>query len=494
MGVRAAQDGQVGHRLKLDVVEVAALAGDEAWVLGPLDRLAEGAGGGVEYVGHRRDSPSDRGWGRCPIAHGRGGGADGRDDVVVTGTAADVAGDGVPDLVVGRVAVAGQQVGGGHDHARGAEAALQAVLLPERGLERMERVLAGGHALDRGDGGAVGLDGEDRARLHGSAVEVDGAGAALTRVAPDVGAREVHVLAQGLDEQASRLDIEFPLGAVDGEGDVFAHGPDLLRTTTCRVAIAGHVERSGPLADMSHGSAGGGPMVAPSGGGIKSRGGGTHVPSRGHWRPKRSKRRRNGRDRPFPRHPERWRARSTLEGPFRCPLERWWRGGAVRRASWRGADPPGHVLERRAEPVDHRVDLALRDHERRGDVQGVAAQDARGDAMPSAAPTACAGIVGSRGQPLRVDGHGRRQPDGPHLPDDGQCPRGVARPHPAPAPASRPGPPAPRPRGCRGLRGPRRTRRHAPSTCSRGRTSAGRGIVPERRLDAPPTRMPPSGW
>src|SRR6185436_256890 len=34
--VRAAKDGQVGHRLQLDVVEVAALAGDEARVLCPL--------------------------------------------------------------------------------------------------------------------------------------------------------------------------------------------------------------------------------------------------------------------------------------------------------------------------------------------------------------------------------------------------------------------------------------------------------------------------
>ena len=53
--VRAAQDGHVGHRLELDVVEVAAFAGDEARVLGPLDGLADdvGRGGSVEHVGHR---------------------------------------------------------------------------------------------------------------------------------------------------------------------------------------------------------------------------------------------------------------------------------------------------------------------------------------------------------------------------------------------------------------------------------------------------------
>ena len=61
--VRAAQDGHVGHRRELDVVEVVALAGDEARVLDPLDGLAEGVGRGVEHVGHRPVLPlrADRG-------------------------------------------------------------------------------------------------------------------------------------------------------------------------------------------------------------------------------------------------------------------------------------------------------------------------------------------------------------------------------------------------------------------------------------------------
>ena len=43
--VRAAQDGHVGHRRQLDVVEIVAVAGDEARVLDPLDRFAEDVGG-----------------------------------------------------------------------------------------------------------------------------------------------------------------------------------------------------------------------------------------------------------------------------------------------------------------------------------------------------------------------------------------------------------------------------------------------------------------
>src|SRR4051812_27798809 len=69
--------------------------------------------------------------------HRRGGFADRRDDVVVAGAAADVALDGVTDLVVAGIGVAREQVGRGHDHSRRAEAALEAVLLPEGLLERV---------------------------------------------------------------------------------------------------------------------------------------------------------------------------------------------------------------------------------------------------------------------------------------------------------------------------------------------------------------------
>src|SRR3954469_15158062 len=74
-----------------------------------------------------------------------GGVADGGDDVLVARAAAVVALDRVTDLGVGRVGGAVPQVDRGHDHARRAEAALQAVLLPEGGLHRVE-VLALGKA------------------------------------------------------------------------------------------------------------------------------------------------------------------------------------------------------------------------------------------------------------------------------------------------------------------------------------------------------------
>src|SRR3970040_3145986 len=86
-------------------------------------------------IGPSSSGRSGLGGGACP--HRGGGLADGGDDVLVTGAAAEVALDGVPDRRLGRVGVAREQVGGGHQHARCAEAALEAGLLPERLLERM---------------------------------------------------------------------------------------------------------------------------------------------------------------------------------------------------------------------------------------------------------------------------------------------------------------------------------------------------------------------
>src|SRR5215218_3216397 len=87
----------------------------------------------------RRGSGRDRGGGG---SRGGGGGradarrgaglhrrrslADGGHDVVVTGAPTEVALERVPDLAIGRLRVPIEQVGGRHDHARGAEAALEA--------------------------------------------------------------------------------------------------------------------------------------------------------------------------------------------------------------------------------------------------------------------------------------------------------------------------------------------------------------------------------
>ena len=87
-----------------------------------------------------------------------------------------------------------------HHHPRRAKAALQAVLLIEALLDRVELpVLL--EPFDRHDLPAVGLDGEHGAGLDGRSVEQHRACAAVRRVAADVRARQPQGLADEVDEQ-----------------------------------------------------------------------------------------------------------------------------------------------------------------------------------------------------------------------------------------------------------------------------------------------------
>src|SRR5258708_9593473 len=68
----------------------------------------------------------------------RRGPQDGLHDVLVAGAAAQVARQRPPDVLLGGVRVAVKQALAGHHHARRAESALQAVLLPEPLLHRAQ--------------------------------------------------------------------------------------------------------------------------------------------------------------------------------------------------------------------------------------------------------------------------------------------------------------------------------------------------------------------
>src|SRR5947208_5410579 len=135
-----------------------------------------------------------------------GRGLDRGHDVLIAGAAAEIAFDGVSDLGLARLGIPGEQVHGGHDQAGSAEAALQPVLVPERLLQRMQpAVLA--QPLDGPDLLALRLYGEDGAALDRVAVDQHGTRAALARVAADVRAREVELVAQHVREQRPRLDL-----------------------------------------------------------------------------------------------------------------------------------------------------------------------------------------------------------------------------------------------------------------------------------------------
>src|SRR6186713_53094 len=80
---------------------------------------------------------------------------DGLDDVDVAGAAAEVPRDGLADLELAGLAVLLQQRAGGEHHARSAEAALQAVFLPEALLHRVQ-LAALLRPLDGGEAAPVG--------------------------------------------------------------------------------------------------------------------------------------------------------------------------------------------------------------------------------------------------------------------------------------------------------------------------------------------------
>ena len=144
---------------------------------------------------------------RGPHALGRD--LHGADDLDVAGAPAEVALEARADLRVGGRRARLEQARRGHDHARGAEPALRATLLEESLLDRMERrgararldVPSRREALDRGDLASLDVERQDEARRHGPPVHQDRAGAAVPRVAGEVGPGEPEVAAKELEER-----------------------------------------------------------------------------------------------------------------------------------------------------------------------------------------------------------------------------------------------------------------------------------------------------
>src|SRR5690606_15348349 len=97
---------------------------------------------------------------------------------------------------------------GGHDLAGGAVAALERIVLDERGLHRMERAALAGETFDRRDLPPLGHDGEHEAGQRTLAVDVHGARAAFAAVATLLRAGEAEPLAQRVEQRGARIEIE----------------------------------------------------------------------------------------------------------------------------------------------------------------------------------------------------------------------------------------------------------------------------------------------
>ena len=130
------------------------------------------------------------------------------EDLVVARAAAEIAGKGFLDLGQGRMSHFFHQVGGRHEDAGRAVAALHRARVDERLLQRMQRQDRLGHVkpgassrsrrqpFDRDDLAARGAFGRHQAAHHGHAVQPDRAGAALAFGAAFLGAGQTGILAQ----------------------------------------------------------------------------------------------------------------------------------------------------------------------------------------------------------------------------------------------------------------------------------------------------------
>lgn len=138
--------------------------------------------------------------------------------MLIAGAATEIAFEGVSNLGVAGGGIALDQLKAGHDHARGAKAALEAVFFPEALLHGM-KFAEGSDSFDRDDIATVALDGEHGARFDGESIDGDGAGTTERGFATAVGTSEKEVIAEEVNKEKPGFDFSGLLASVDGNGD-----------------------------------------------------------------------------------------------------------------------------------------------------------------------------------------------------------------------------------------------------------------------------------
>jgi len=139
------------------------------------------------------------------------------DNVLITRAAAEVALELFTNFLLAGIGVFFAEVNCAQHHARGAETALQAMALLERGLHGVHGAIGLGQTLDGGNLGVGRLGQQHIARLHRVAVNNDGASTALGGIATHMGAGEVEVFTQGLYQQSIGCRLDSDRLAVNGE-------------------------------------------------------------------------------------------------------------------------------------------------------------------------------------------------------------------------------------------------------------------------------------
>src|SRR5262245_43766291 len=132
-----------------------------------------------------------------PLRFLRGGSglAHGGENPRISAAAADVAGERLDDLLVGRVRIRREERGRGDDHSRRAIAALKRLLIQERLLRRMQ-ASSRRESFDRRDLRAGRLRYRSAAGARGTSIQKNRARAALPFAAAVLGAGETQPVAQ----------------------------------------------------------------------------------------------------------------------------------------------------------------------------------------------------------------------------------------------------------------------------------------------------------
>src|SRR5262249_39448008 len=160
------------------------------------------------------------------------GQADGVEDLRVPGAPAQVAGEGLADLVLARVRAAGEEVRRGHDQPGRAEAALDRARRHEGLLNRVQLAVRR-QALDRHDLVSIRLRGEHETRADELPVEKHGARAALTQLAGVLRAGQAEPLAQGVQQAFARPHVGLaPLAVHDHVDPHPRHRSNALAAST----------------------------------------------------------------------------------------------------------------------------------------------------------------------------------------------------------------------------------------------------------------------
>src|SRR6185312_5815648 len=120
-------------------------------------------------------------------------------DAIVGAAAADVAGHRAIDVLVGRLRVGGEERRGRHDLSRLTVAALRDVLLHPSLLQAAAMLV--GQPFDGGHRTAGGGGDRRLARADRPAVQMHGAGAALSHAATELGARQADRIAEDPEER-----------------------------------------------------------------------------------------------------------------------------------------------------------------------------------------------------------------------------------------------------------------------------------------------------